>query len=125
LTNRDSEYEAICERGTLTSLNNGLDWQRRRRAPIDPQGRTGLLVDDFPMPAPASRTLRLIEDLVHALDTGAPPRGGGRVGYASTELIFAFIESHRRGGARVTLPLQDCRLRLQRSRPAREPRLSA
>lgn len=122
LTPRSGEYEAICERGTLTSFSNGLEWQLRRRAPI--QGRPGLVVDMFPHVGPASRTLRLIEDLVHALDTGEPPRGGVRVARASTELIFAFVESHRRGGARVELPLKDCTLRLQRDRAPHQPKFS-
>jgi predicted dehydrogenase len=53
----------------------------------------------------ASSTLRLIEDLVHALDTGAPTRGGIEAAYANTELLFALLESERRNGARVSLPL--------------------
>ena len=124
LTSRGSEYEAHCERGTMTSLSNGVDWQLRRRVPVDPQGRTGLVAEPFPMPPPASRTLRLIEDLVQALDTGTPPRGGVRVARASTELIFAFVESHRRGGARVALPLEGCNVRLQRSRGPNRPKLT-
>jgi predicted dehydrogenase len=125
LTPRSSEYEAICERGTLTSFNNGLEWQLRRSAPIDPQGRRGLVLGTFPHAEPQSRTLRLIEDLVHALDTGQPSRGGVRVARASTELIFAFIESHRRGGGRVALPLEAPAIRLQRTRAARQPTLAA
>ena len=54
----------------------------------------------FPEFEPASATLNLIEDLVHSLDTGEPERGGVRVAYANNELLFAFIESHLRGGAR-------------------------
>jgi hypothetical protein len=53
----------------------------------------------------ASSTLRLIEDLVHAVDTGAPTRGGIEAAYANTELLFALLESERRNGARVSLPL--------------------
>ena len=53
-----------------------------------------------------SSTLRLIEDIVHSLDTGEPPRGGVRVAYASTELIFGFIESHRRGGVKSAYPVE-------------------
>lgn len=60
--------------------------------------------------SPASSTLRLIEDLVHALDTGEPPRGGIDAAYANTEILFALLESHRQGGKRVPLPLVDSRL---------------
>ncbi|HEX2185684.1 MAG TPA: hypothetical protein VHN78_09290 [Chloroflexota bacterium] len=84
------------------------------------------------MPAPfpaftrASTTLRLVEDLVQALDTGTPTRGGIGVAWVNAELIFALIESHRRGGARVRLPLRQNPLTLARSgfrrrRPKVEP----
>ncbi len=122
LTRRASEYEAICERGTITALNNGSGWQLRR---INNSGnRRGRLEDDvYPAPPPQSSTKRLIEDLVHALDTGAPTRGGVQVARANQELIMACIESHRRGGARVQLPLIGSTLRLHRAgRKAREPR---
>lgn len=114
-TPRSGDCEIICEHGSLTAFNDGLTWQLRRRQPIDDNGHTGLLAAPFAEPARTSSTLRLIEDLVHALDTGQPTRGGARVALAGAELIFAFIESHRHGGARVHLPLQQRNLRLQRS----------
>jgi len=125
LTPLSSDYEAICERGSIQALNDGLDWQLRRSAPIDPQGRKAFVIDAFPDVERASSTLRLIEDLVHALDTGTPPRGGARVARASTELIFAFVESHQQGGARVKLPLQDNKYRLQRQHTPRQPKYAA
>ena len=52
-----------------------------------------------------------------------PLRGGVRVAYASTELLFACIESHRRGGARVEIPLKNNPLRfIRRDRAPRQPR---
>jgi predicted dehydrogenase len=122
LTLRNVEFEAICEDGVITALNDGVDWQLRKRVPVDPQGRTGLKFVDFTPVGHASSTLRLIEDLVHSLDTGEPPRGGVRVALAGTELIFAFIESHRHGGARVSLPLEHRTLRMQRQRGPNQPR---
>lgn len=108
----EGEHEAICEHGMLTAVSNGTDWWLRR---FDREGEP----HPFPPFERASSTLRLVEDLVHSMDTGELPRGGVRVARASTELIFAFIESHRRGGARVELPLGDCGLKLQRDRPPR------
>ena len=102
----DSEHEAICEKGVMTQVANGADWQLRR---CDREGEP----QQFPPFEHASPTLRIIEDLVHSLDTGESTRGGPRVARASTELIFAFIESHRLGGARVELPLRDCQLKYQ------------
>ena len=119
---RGYEIEAIGERGAATALNNGASWQLREQGEPDRLGRHQLVAGEFPAFDHASSTLRLIEDLVHALDTGEPPRGGVRLALASTELIFAFIESHRRGGERVTLPLQDSALRLQRQPRTRHPK---
>ncbi len=124
LSPRGSEWEAICEKGTITAFNNGVEWQLRRRVAIDPRGRTGFKTDVFPEFERASTTANLIQDLVHALDTNNPPRGGVRTARASTELIFAFMESHLRGGARVNLPLKDCKLRLMRTRPPRQPKFN-
>lgn len=56
---------------------------------------------------PTSSTVRLIQDLVHSLDTGEPTRGGVRVAEMNTQILFGSIESHRQGGARVPLPLVD------------------
>jgi len=125
LTPRNIEFEAICDNGVITALNDGMEWQVRRRVPVDPQGRTGLVFTEAPDVPPASSTLRLIEDLVHSLDTGEPPRCGARTALASTELIFALIESHRQGGARVTLPLAQRTLRMQRKRGPNQPKYTA
>lgn len=123
LTPRGLEVDAIGTEGALTAFNDAQEWLLRTRQPIDPQGRTALLPDDgFVPPEPASSTLLLIEDLVHSLDTGEPSRCGGRVALASTEVIFAFIESHRRGGARVDLPLENRQLRMQRNHTPRVPK---
>ena len=106
----DFELEAVCERGVVSVLGNGATWTLRR-FDGDPEHREPLSFE------PASSTVRLVEDLVHSLDTGEPPRGGVRVARASTEMIFAVVESHLEGGSRVELPLADCRLRLDRNRP--------
>jgi predicted dehydrogenase len=112
LSPRNNDVEAICERGAITARAGGAAFELWR---LESDGRDRRHVAaPFPAYEPASSTLRLIEDLVQALDTGGPTRGGIRVAAANTELIFAFIESHRRGGARVTLPLEGNRLRLAR-----------
>ncbi len=125
VTPRGGDIEVICENGSLTAYNDGLEWHLRHRVAVDPQGRTGLVTAPFPEPPVASSTLHLIEDLVHALDTGEPTRGGPRISLASTEVIFALIESHRQGGARIDLPIQERELRLQRNREPNKPKYSA
>jgi len=119
---RRSEWEAVCERGVLTALANGQEWQMRVVGAADHRGRPGLVPGAFPTYERASSTLRLVEDLVHSLDTGEPPRGGVRNARASTELIFGVIESHLRGGARVDLPLEGSTIRLERGVAPRQPK---
>ena len=121
LSPRVGDLEAICEGGTITALGDGLEFRVRRRFP---QGRQWRWEEAPPLSfVPTSTPVRLIEDLAHALDTGEPTRGGVRVAYANTELICAFVESHRRGGARVMLPLENNTLHLiRRHRQPRQPR---
>lgn len=109
-----ARHEAICERGIIS-------------APGDARFEVVAVPGDgVPQPldhTPASSTLLLIEDLVHALDTGEPTRGGVRVAQVNTEIIFGMIESHRRGGARVSLPLADNALRfVPRNSAPRQPK---
>jgi len=121
LTPRGVEFEAICEDGTIAALNDATEWIVRRRLP-DAQGRKNLTLVESPVTMPTSSTLHLIEDLVHSLDTGEPSRCGIRNAAASNEILFAFIESHRRDGARVSLPLEHRTLRMQRKRGPNQPR---
>jgi predicted dehydrogenase len=119
---RGLEVEAVCANGVATALGNGAEWQLRAPATQDHRGRAVLASTEFPAFEPKSSTLCLVEDLVHALDTGEPPRGGIELARANTELIFAFVESHQRGGARVELPLVESRYRLKRDRAPRQPK---
>ena len=119
---RGVEFEAVCERGSVETWNNGTSWNLRESGGHDHFDRDVLVRGEFPSFEEASSTVRLIEDLVHSLDTGEPPRGGVRAARANTELIFAFIESHARGGQRVELPLSGSAYRLQRDQEARRPK---
>ena len=122
LTARASEFEAICSRGTITAFSDGLSWQIRKAFPTGLRGRNQLQIVPAPDTPASSSTLRLIEDLVHSLDTGQPPRGGVRAARAGNELIFGLIESHLLGGARVSLPLVKRMTRLVRNWTPRQPK---
>ena len=119
---RGMEVETVCAEGVMTVLGEGQEWQIRERGGEDYRGRPVLVQGEFPAFEPRSSTQRLIEDLVHALDTGEPTRGGARLARANMELIFAFVDSHLRGGARVALPLEGSRHRLLRDRAPGLPR---
>lgn len=122
LTRRRGVYEAICERGAINSTPGEFAYELSREGARNARGQAALVPGAFPPFRHSSSTLRLIEDLVHAVDTGEPTRGGVRVARAGTELIMGFVESHRRGGARVELPLRDCKLKLDRVRAPRQPK---
>ena len=121
LTGLGSEYQAVCENGSITAIGDGADWDMRVPGPPDHRGRTALVPGKFPNFEPSSSTLNIVQDLAHSLDTGEPTRGGVRVARAGLELSFAIIESHVRGGARVELPLKDSRFKLKRVREPRKP----
>ena len=118
----EHEVEARCDDGSVRATQRQEFFMRRRESRGDP--RRGFVDAPFPPWQPVSANLRIVEDLVHSLDTGEPPLGGVRVAYAATELIFAAIESHLRGGARVELPLAGSTVRLQRDRVPRQPRFT-
>ena len=122
LTRRHGVFEVTCERGVITSMPGETGFELSQEGGRDSRGRAKLEPGTFPTFKNGSSTLKLIEDLVQAVDTGRPTRGGGRMARANTELIMAFVESHRRGGARVTLPLRDCKLKLQRHWAPRQPK---
>ncbi len=122
---RGLEVEAICANGSVTALSNGNEWQLRAPVKQDHRGRNVMGLVDFPEYEHRASTLCLIEDLVRVLDTGGEPRGGVELARANTELIFAFVESHQQGGARVELPLVGSNYRLERERAPREPKYKA
>ncbi len=119
-TARRVELEAVCETGAVTTTN-GQDWQLRAGGDPDEKGRSTLRPASFPAFEPGSSTVALIDDIAHALDTGEPTRGGVRLARRNAELVFGFIESHLRGGARVPMPLATHPLTLRRDRAPRQP----
>ena len=121
LSDQSGEFEAVGTSGRLRALRDGREWDFRIADPEGHDARSLGLRRSFPDFPQRSSTLRLIEDIVHSLDSGEPTRGGVRVAYASTELIFGFIESHRRGGSKVPIPLEGSKTRLERNRAARQP----
>ncbi len=119
---RGLEVEAVCEHGTVTALNNDEDWEVREPVGTDDRGRNMLGPGPFPDFERRSSTLNLVKDFVHALDTGEPTRGGIDRAHANMELIYAFVESHIQGGARVHLPVAHRTRRLLRDRSPRDPK---
>lgn len=119
---RGLELEAVCEAGTVTAVGSDHDWTVRESGGLNYRGQPMLVPGTFPQFKRSSGTVNLILDLVNALDTGEPPRGGARHSYANTELIFAMLESYLAGGTHIALPLHECALRLERGSSSRPPK---
>ena len=118
-TSHGLRFELVCEKGTVLGQEPENLWEVATTREVGGRSRVERTSMDL---AAASSTQAIIEDLAHSLDTGEPPRGGVRSAHQSTELIFAFIESHLQGGKRIDLPLQGSRVRLARDRQPRLPK---
>jgi predicted dehydrogenase len=96
------EFELSGTMGKLRILNNGAGYHLRK---VDEHGR----FMDAPSPdfTLTSGTLKALEDLVGALDDDTDTQGNIRLACRSQEIILGMIASHRQGGARVELPLQN------------------
>ena len=69
----------------------------------------------YPFPWPKNTQgsgLTTVADLVNSIETGQAPRCSGEDGLKALEIAIAMRESHRRGGARVILPLEDRSLKM-------------
>ena len=97
------EFEVIGTKGRARTRNNGLGgqlwksqgkWNRQEEVP-------------FPDAKIQSGTARCIEDLVDAMENDRETKGGVHLARRSQEIILGIVESHRRDGARVPLPLEN------------------
>ena len=114
-------FQANCEHGALTEAPD-FTYRIREEGPPGYLGSPKMVAGRFPRYGRYSPNLRLVDDLVHSIDTGEPLIGGVRTARASTELIFATIESHLRGGSRIALPLKGSTIKLRRDRAPKQPR---
>ena len=104
------EFEVACSDGAVRSLNNGNQFQVRRRT----EASGGLEQIGFPDYERKSGTVGCIEDIVDAIDTGRETQGNIHLARMSTELTFGIVESQRQKGKRVTMPMQNRDLYLGR-----------
>jgi predicted dehydrogenase len=101
VTGAGAEFEVIGTKGAMRTLNNGAQVQLRR---ADDRHRV-LEEAPFPDTPRISGTVKGIEDIVEALDTGRETQGHIRLAHRSQEMILGFVESHRQDGRRIPLPL--------------------
>lgn len=97
------EFEVLGTSGRIRTLNNGMGAKLWKA-----QGQWNIHAElPFPDVRIESGTVRCIEDLVNAIETGGDTLGGIHLARRSQEMILGFVESHRQGGMRVPLPLEN------------------
>jgi hypothetical protein len=89
--------------GQLLLMNEGDDLQLWRKSESGKRA-----VETIPV-EPQSRSLmyQALEDLIHAMDTGAPTRCNETHAARALEMALGFHASERAGNARVNFPLAD------------------
>ena len=116
---RGHDVDAVLDGAVASSWNGGREW--RVRVAEGAGGQSAFVQADLPDFEVVDTAVALVRDLVATIDGDHAPRGGVRTVRAHTEAIFALIESHLRGGARVELPLSGSDLRLERDLAPRQP----
>lgn len=96
------EFEVHGTGGKVRARGNGATFEAHV---FDEFGRA--VPADFPPWERTTGSVNCVEDLVAAVRTGSAPRGGVDVAARGLEMSIAVLESARRGGARVDLPLGD------------------
>lgn len=126
------EVDVIGTQARVRSVAGGAEWELWRTVPGGPRDRGQPARLPFPWPARMpGMGLVIVDDLIAAAQSGGAPRCSGDDGRAALEVAVALRESHRRGGAKVALPLQDRALGIQSAEirgddtPARVRRLRA
>lgn len=99
-----AQYEVVCSEGALRTRNDCGEWDVWKSEPV----MNYRIYNPFPFPdyERESSTVRLIRDLLQAIETGGETQQGVRTAAMTAELAFAVVESHRQGGKRIPLPVE-------------------
>ena len=104
------EFEVDCADGVVRSLNNGNQFQlRKRTGEFNEIGQV-----DFQSYERKSGTVGCIEDIVDAIGTGRETQGNIHLARISTEITIGIVDSQRQKGKRVAMPMQNRGLYLGR-----------
>ncbi len=102
------DFEAIGTEGRIRSSTHGLDFELHRLVPGGIRGAS--LPVKYPYPWPVSIEGMgeiIISDLIHCIETGDSPRCSGDDARHALEVAFGVHASHRAGGQRIDLPLDE------------------
>lgn len=109
LSTNQIEFDVIGTEGRIRTYSNGIAWE------FDTFGDPYRMPVRHVFPRPSrvrSATINAIYDIMRCMTEGGAPRCSARDGRAALEIAVAIRESERRGGARIALPLQDRKLKI-------------
>ena len=100
------DFEVFGAEGSIKGMNNGVDWSIRKAEQL---ANKRIVFREAPYPPCETRsaTVVCLEDIVKAVDENRTTLGNVKVTHQATELCLAVAESHRQGGVRVKLPLEN------------------
>ena len=112
------DIEVICDKGRIRCRENPPQFEITRPGAPAPYGRgfrssermEVALPATYPIPMPPRMQgmgLTIVDDLISAFENGHAPKCSGEDGLAALEVAVGLRESHRRGGAKVSLPVED------------------
>ena len=118
------QFIVLCEKGTIVCDEGPARFELTKAGTEAPYGENfhggtpklaGAMPATYPLPLPPQvegTGITILNDLIEAMETGRPPRCSGEDGLKALEIGIAVRESHRRGGVKVDLPLEDRSLRI-------------
>ncbi|HCK15141.1 TPA: hypothetical protein DHW51_13545 [Candidatus Poribacteria bacterium] len=97
------EFEVCGTKGKLRTLNNGMACQFRK------QGEHPSILEEYPFPDVSRQTGTImgIKNIADALDTDHETQGSIHLARRGMEMLIGIIESHRLGGLRIQLPMEN------------------
>jgi hypothetical protein len=104
------EFEVDCSDGIVRSLNNGSGFQLRKRQ----EPNNEILDAEYPTFERKSGTVGCIEDIVEAIEADRETTGNIRLARMSTEITLGIVDSQRKKGERVDMPMENRSLYLGR-----------
>ena len=107
------EFDIIGTKGRVRTLSDALEFEFFQRVSGGLRDRGIPARSPFPQPArPEGQGITVVNDLIDAMENNRPPRCSGADGRAALEVAIALRESHRQGGVRIDLPIEDRALKI-------------
>ncbi len=107
------EVDVIGTTGRIRSTNNAETFELIRMISGGRRGHGVPAKCPFPWPVRMQGMgLTIVDDLINAIENGDSPKCSGEDGRAALEIAIALRESHRHGGVKMPLPIENRHLRI-------------